>query len=99
MRGPRGEGVSFLGVVAVLVVDLGETLLPVGDAELGNVRRDAEARQAGPESSSAIVQRPARNRLAAVELGDAGIKLPLGPTVVNRRAADHVVLAARELAP
>ena len=44
MRGPRGEGVSFLGVVAVLVVDLGETLLPVGDAELGNVRRDAGLR-------------------------------------------------------
>src|SRR5262249_33672617 len=96
---PGVEGVTLLGVELVQIVNPMQPLLPVTDAQLGDMWRRAELRQTGAERPPQIVQRPVRDRLAAVELGDTTIKPLLGANVVDLRAADHIVLAARELSP
>ena len=74
MRRPSAERVALLLIEAVQIVGPRESRLTVREAQLGDVRRDAERRQAGAKRPPAIVQRPRLDRLAAVELGDAPIE-------------------------
>src|SRR5262245_53533042 len=63
---PGVEGVTLLGVELVQIVNPMQPLLPVTDAQLGDMWRRAELRQTGAERPPQIVQRPVRDRLAAV---------------------------------
>ena len=59
------------------VVDAGQSLLPVAQAKLGDVLRDAQRAQAGAKAASEIVQHPTADAGQPIEaqllLGEFGL--------------------------
>src|SRR5262249_11274837 len=73
-----------------------QPLLPVPDAELSDMRRDAQSRKPSAEGPAQIMQRPMRDCLAAVEPGHPSVEPILGAHVMNLRTIEHVTLALGE---
>ena len=67
MLAPLRQGGGDFAFVTVLVVDSYKAALAMIDAQLGNMRRDAERAQSGAEGAAQVMVGPIRQAAAPIE--------------------------------
>jgi len=95
MLAPLRQGGGDFAFVTVLVVDSYKAALAMIDAQLGNMRRDAERAQSGAEGAAQIVMRPVRYARAVVERFLRMRPVAKAPIAITKKIIRPVALCRR----